>query len=472
MSFRHIWNKMKEMTLHKEVSETIKKYQLIQAGDRILAAVSGGPDSVALLSILYDLRDKFKWSLEIAHINHKLRGKDSDKDEVFVKKLASKLGLKCHSKSFNTKKFAKQKKLSLENAARQIRYEFLERTAQNIKADSICLGHTQNDQAEAVLMRLLRGAGSLGLSGIPIQRGKFIRPLLEVSRKEVLKYLRQKKLIYRVDKSNLTARFLRNKIRRKLLPLLQKGFNPDIVATLSRTATILKQLEQYLDKETARVFKQVVEQGRNKILINLKRFSTLDQFLFFILIKNVWKKLTDEIYPLDFRQVERVLGLAESGKVGRRVNLKNRYWAELNPTHLALFKEQSKNIKISVKFPGEFNLNGHNLKARIIDRNKLPEKIRSKSENYGYLDWEKLKAPLHLRSFLPGDRFEPLGMKGSKKVSDFFVDVKIPRHKREEIFLLTSQGKIAWIVGHRISEDFRLTSQTKKALALEFTDAG
>ncbi len=458
--------------LVSKVKETIKKHHLLKSGDRILVAVSGGPDSVALLVTLVELSDKFQWQLEIAHINHGLRGEDSDKDEEFVRRLAAKLGLEFHSKSFDTKKFAKAKKFSLEDAARQLRYEFLEKTAQKNKADKIVLGHTQNDQAETVLMRLLRGSGSLGLSGIPIQRGKFVRPLLEVNREEVLKYLRQRNLTYRVDKSNFTAQFLRNRIRRKLLPLLQREFNPEIIATLSRTATILNELEQHIEKETIEVFKQVVKQGRNKILINLERFSSLDHFLKRNLIRYGWKKLTNEIYPLDFKQVERVLGLTESGKVGQRVNLKNHFWAELNSTHLVIFKEQLKKDKIPVKFPGEFKVNGHCLKAQIIDRNELPEKVRIKNENCAFLNWEKLKGPLYLRSFLPGDRFKPLGMKGSKKVSDFLVDAKIPRHKREEIFLLTSKGKIAWIVGHRISEDFKLTSKTKKALALEFTDAG
>ncbi|OGC77720.1 MAG: tRNA lysidine(34) synthetase TilS [candidate division Zixibacteria bacterium RBG_16_40_9] len=462
---------MKENGLVFKVKETIKKYQLLKSNDKILVAVSGGPDSVALLSILFDLRYKFNWDIETAHINHKLRGKGSDKDEEFVKTLACQLGLQFYLKSLDTKKFASRKKLSLEDAARQIRYEFLEKTAQNIKADKIALGHTQNDQAETVLMRLFRGSGSLGLSGIPIQRGEFIRPLLEVSREEILKYLKQKKLSCRTDKSNLTAQFLRNRIRQKLLPLLQKEFNPEIVSTLSRTATILNEIEQFLEKETEKIYKKVAGQKKGLILLDLKRFLSSGKLIQRNLLRHSWTRLTNDIYPLDFKQVERVLDLTESGKVGKRVNLKNNYWAELNSKHLVIFKEQLKKYKIPVKFPGEFKLNGHNLKAQIVDREKLPEKVRTKSENYAYLDWEKLKAPLRLRSFLPGDRFRPLGMKGSKKVSDFFVDAKIPRHKREEIFLLTSKGKIAWIVGERISEDFKVDRKTRKVVALQFSNA-
>jgi len=463
---------MIENPLVAKVEATIHKHHLINSGDRILVSVSGGPDSVALLSILQELKDEFQWNLEVAHINHKLRGKESDKDLEFVKKLTAKYGLQFHSTTVNTKRFAKDKKLSLEDAARQIRYNFFEKTAQKIKADKIALGHTQNDQAETILMRLFRGAGTLGLSGIPIKRGKFVRPLLEVSREEILKYLKQNKLSYRIDKSNLTAQFLRNRIRAKLLPWLKKEINPEIISTLNRTATILNEIEQFLDKETKKIFEKLAQTGKNKILINRQKFSNLENIFKKNLVRYSWRKLTAEIYPLEFKQVERVLDLVETGQVGKRVNLKNGYWAELNSKHLVIFKKQLKKYKIPVKFPGEFKLNGHNLKARIIERNKLPEKIRTKSENQAYLDWEKLKGTLNLRGYLPGDKFQPLGMKGNQKLSDFFVNSKIPRYKREEILLLTSKKKIAWIVGQRISDEFKITNKTKKVLALQFSDAG
>ena len=463
---------MPESVLVSKVKVTIKRHRLLKSGDRILVSVSGGPDSVALLSLLIELRDNFKWDLEVVHINHKLRGKESDKDLEFVKKLATKYGLEFHSNFFNTKKFAKDKKLSLEDAARQIRYNFLEKTAQKIKADKIALGHTQNDQAETVLMRLFRGSGSLGLSGIPIKRGKFVRPLLEVSREEVLKYLKEKKIPYRTDKSNLAAQFLRNRIRHKLLPWLKKEINPEIISSLTRTATILNEIEQYLDRETKKIFEKLAQTTKNKILINRQKFSDLSGIFKKNLIRYSWTNLTAEIYPLEFKQVERVLGLVETGKVGKRVNLKNGYLTELNFKHLVIFKKQLKKYKISVKFPGEFKLNGYNLKARIMERKKLPDKVRTKSENYAYLDLEKLKTPLYLRGYLPGDKFKPLGMKGNKKLSDFFTDSKIPRHKREETLLLTSKKKIAWIVGQRISDEFKITNKTKKVLALQFSDAG
>ncbi len=463
---------MPESVLVSKVKATIKKHRLLNSDDRILVSVSGGPDSVALLSILQELKDEFQWNLEVAHINHKLRGKESEKDLEFVKQLAAKFGLEFHSTSVNTKKFAKDKKLSLEDTARQIRYAFLEKTAQKIKEDKIALGHTQNDQAETVLMRLFRGSGTLGLSGIPIKRGKFVRPFLEVSREEVLTYLKRNKLSYRIDKSNLTAQFLRNRIRAKLLPWLKKEFNPEIVSTLSRTATILNEIGQYLDKETKKIFEKLTQTGKNKILVNRQKFSNLDNIFKKNLVRYSWRKLTGDIYPLEFKQVERVLDLVETGQVGKRVNLKSGYWAELNSKHLVIFKKQLRKYKIPVKFPGEFKLNGHNLKARIIERRKLPEKIQTKSENQAYLDWGKLKDPLNLRGFLPGDKFKPLGMKGNKKLSDFFTDSKIPRHKREETLLLTSKGKIAWIVGQRISDEFKITNKTKKVLALQFSDAG
>ena len=462
---------MNKNPLLKQVKTTLKKYKLIKTEDRVLVSVSGGPDSVALLAVLHELMDMFKWDLQVAHINHKLRGKESNKDQEFVYKLASKYGVEFHSVSVDTKKLAKEKKLSLEEAARNIRYEFLGKTADRIKAHKIALGHTQNDQAETVLMRLFRGAGSLGLSGIPIKREKFIRPLLEVTRQEILEYLKEKNLRYRQDKTNLKTDFLRNKIRLNLLPWLNKEVNPEIVATLSRTAMILNETEQFLNKETEKIFKKVAKSTKDKITLDLEKFSFYDKILKRNLIRKCWQKLTADVYPLDYQPVERVLDLIESNKIGKRVNLKNGYWAELNSNQLVIFKKQPIKVNILAKFPGEVRLNGFNLKGQVVERKNLPEKIKNLDEKFAYLDWGKLKAPLKLRFRSAGDRFKPLGMEGTKKVSDFLVDLKVPRYKRDEILLLISGAKIAWIVGHRISEEFKITKQTKKVLALKFSNA-
>ncbi|MGB2697476.1 MAG: tRNA lysidine(34) synthetase TilS, partial [Candidatus Zixiibacteriota bacterium] len=224
---------MKKIDLISKAKKTIDRYHMIKSGDKVVVAVSGGPDSVTLLLVLLELKKDFNLSLFIAHVNHKLRGKESDQDQGFVRKLASDLNIKLYTSSFQVKKEAKKMKLSVEECAREIRYNYLNKLADKLKAQKIALGHNFNDQAETVLIRLIRGSGSLGLSGIPPVKNKIIRPLIEIKREEIEAFLKKKKIPFRIDSSNLRTDYLRNKVRLKLLPILKKGYNPKIEEVLN-----------------------------------------------------------------------------------------------------------------------------------------------------------------------------------------------------------------------------------------------
>jgi tRNA(Ile)-lysidine synthase len=485
---------MKNEVFLKKFKQTIARYDLLEIppaaglgkGDKILVALSGGPDSVALLYALLEIKDEFNLRLYVAHLNHKLRGRESDQDQEFVKNLSSKLNLKFFSKSIDVKKEAKRKKLSLEEAARSVRYRYLENLADRIRADKIALGHQADDQAETFLMRLLRGAGGAGLSGIPPKRGKIIRPLIEIKKEEIEKFLKQKGLCYRTDSSNLLPNYFRNKIRLALLPQIKKKFNPKIVDVLNRASNIICLQQQYVEKNCEEILRLVCKSrkmvrlrpdvrpsGRSpqedKIVLDLKRFMNYDICLRRETIRLCVKELCGDLVELSFDSIERTLSLIQKEKSGRKVKLIGNTWAEVSGENLAIYSRKEKQYNYPVSLPGKKNLRslGVRIKSEIVSRSSLPQKIKSKGEEVAFLDWQKLKGPFRLRSRRPKDKFRPLGMQGIKSIADFLIDMKVPRYERDEVMLLTTKGKIAWVLGYRISDEFKVTDKTKKVLKIE-----
>lgn len=425
---------------------------------------------MAVLHLLYQIKDSNKQALHLAHINHGLRGRDSGRDSEFVKDLAGRFGIPFYNKTVNVKRLAQKKCLSLEEAARQVRYEFLEGLAAKHKLDKIVTGHTLNDQAETILMRLLRGAGPSGLSGIPIKRGKIIRPLLEVTRAEILDYLKQNKIKYRTDRTNLKTDYLRNRIRNKLLPQLEREYNPGLVEVLGKTASLLSELDEFVQRKLKAAEQEMLTITEPDTLrLQLKELKRLPPVLQKELVRLAWKKLSKQIYPLDFDQVERALMLAESGRVGQRVDLKENYWVEKGRKSIVFFRQVPRKVNVKIPPKGEVVVPQLNLEieSELLDRSKLPARISVPTEQVAYLDWDKFRAPPLLRSWKKGDRFRPLGMAGTKKISDFFTDLKIPRLQRDLVPVLCSNGEIAWVVGYRISEDFKVTQKSKKVFFLK-----
>ncbi len=450
--------------------KAIKRHKLLSKGDKVLIACSGGPDSVALLHLLYELRHKYNLDLSLAHVNHNLRGRDSNRDEMFVRGLAKEMVLPIYLKSVNLKILAKKEKLSIEEAARKVRYEFFDELAKKHKIDRIATAHTKNDQAETVLMRLLRGAGASGLAGIPVKRGKIIRPLLSTTRDEILNYLRQNKIAYRIDKTNLQVDFLRNRIRNRLLPQLTREYNPKFIEALVKAAEILSAQEEYLRKKTVKLAEKLITaEGRQTVALKLTKFSTLPEILQRSLVRLAWERLSNEVYPLEFDPVERVLDFVRQSKTGQRVNLRKHYWVERTQDKIIFFHLKRERVNRKLSRPGKFSIPELKMEVKcdMIDRKKLPVKILNPAKHVAYLDYDKFEKPPQLRSWKTGERFKPLGLQGAKKLSDFFTDLKVPRYQRENIPVLSSNGRIAWVVGHRISDDFKVGPKTKRVLRVE-----
>ena len=430
--------------LEDKVRETIKKYRMLGSGDRVLLGISGGPDSLALLHVLYSLEKELDFSLYLAHLNHMFRGKEAEGDARYVKRLARTFKLSLRSKSLDVPAFARKEKLSEEEAARQVRYEFLSKVSLRYKANKIALGHTEDDQLETILMRLIRGTGQEGLKGIPPvrilnlkPRIEIVRPLIETSRSEIESYLARHNLKPCLDSSNLKPIYLRNKIRLELLPLLRK-YNPRIKEVLLSTVQILREEEEYLQENTGKVFNRVIkEKKRGRVGLKLKDFSNYPRALQRRVLREVIRFIQGDLQGFTFRHYENILKLIKESSSGSQIDLPHDLIVRKDYGQLNIFKkkpEKTPSFNYILKAPGITRVPEVNLKVetKIIGRAGktvacLPTDKVGKNKMSVSFDYEKLKLPLLLRSRRRGDRFAPLGLKGTKKIKDFFIDRKRPR---------------------------------------------
>ena len=267
--------------MKQKVKETIKKYNLINSGDRIVLGVSGGPDSIAMLDILRQLRDEIKFEIYVVHINHNIRGKDADEDEEYVKKYCEKYNIKCFSKKIDVPTIAKTKKIGTEEAGRKVRYEYFDEILQKTNSNKIGIAHNKNDKVETIIMHLLRGSGVSGLRGIePIRENKFIKPLIECDRQEIEKYCKENNLQPRIDKTNFENEYTRNKIRNIVIPYIKEQFNPNIIETITRLSEVISNEDNFIEKIAQETYnKLLVIEENNRIELNLKEFNLLDEVL-------------------------------------------------------------------------------------------------------------------------------------------------------------------------------------------------
>ena len=458
-----------EKTFLEKVESTIKKYQMLPLNTRVVVGVSGGPDSVALLHLLFRIKSQYNLHLWAACLNHQLRGEEADKEAELVRELASQLGISTILESFNVALLAKNEKLSLEEAARQVRYDFLERAAKQVGADKIALGHTASDQVETLLMRMMRGSGLDGLSGIPPVRGKIIRPLIEVFREEVEKYCQENNLHTCIDSSNTKAYFLRNKIRLHLIPYLCKRYNPQLIKGLFHTSEILREENCYLKAESEKAFKSLLKKRDDQcVILNGERLSQLHPALQRRVLRKAIQQVKGDLKEIMFEHITSVLKLDEN-RGCKQLDIPGGFVAQRQYKDL-LIKKVSKKKDVfplcSLIIPGDTYLPGLSLvlKSKIIyDK---PSSF-SKDSNEAYFDLDKMEKPLFLRKREKGDRFHPLGMRGSKKIKNFFVDLKLPREDRDKVPLLISRDKVVWVVGYRIDERFKIEKDTKRILKIE-----
>ncbi|MCP4682412.1 MAG: tRNA lysidine(34) synthetase TilS [Desulfobacterales bacterium] len=459
------------MNTIKKFKHTISRYSMITRNDHIVVAVSGGPDSVCLLSVLHELKDELGIELITAHLDHGLRPQEDADETRFVESLANALEL-----PFVTEKAdsgIKTQKGSLEEKARDIRYQFLEDVKKRHSAQKIALGHTLNDQAETVLMRLLRGSGPSGLSGIPPCRdATIIRPLIQVSRADVLSYLESKGLKYVTDSSNLETRFLRNRIRSHLLPQLEE-YQPRIIEVLGQTSEIMRRDEQWLNKEAKKWLGNKSEnRDDGSIQIHLSSFRDIPDALKDRVIRQALNATGGTLRRISSRHIDAVNQMAMGSKPQALVNLPNGLIAKRVYDKLVFSvpgDRQSDSLNYSLDGPGTFHPEACTISLEEIPIDALPD--MGAGPWTAFLDADLITYPLEIRNPRPGDSFIPLGMTGHKKLKDFFIDLKVPSDARERVPILTHKDMPLWICGYRIDDRFKVTSNTKRVLKLKVSPA-
>ncbi len=443
------------MEIEKKAStflQFIRKYQLLKEEDRLLLAVSGGVDSVTMGWLVHKLELPFA----VAHCNFRLRGEESEGDERFVRELAARWGVKVYTAQFDTLEYARQKGLSLQMAARELRYSFFEQIRQNEGFNKIATAHHVNDAFETILINLSHGTGFKGLMGITPGRGAFIRPMLAFTGAEVREIAKEMKLEWRDDASNAKTDYERNKLRHQVVPVLEQ-LNPSLAATAKETLERLWATGALLQEDLKKWEEKHVQKNAGAIEISLEGNDSDASVLLYESIRN--------LTGLGYRSY---LQLAESitQGVSGKLFYTDTHVINLDRGRLLIAETEEKVSSLSVtvsETETEVNLPGATLKISSL---ASPVAFET-NPKIALLDAAKLTFPLVVRSWQQGDSFTPLGMKGQKKLSDFMIDSKIPVNLKKEVLVLTSGEKVAWIIGHRIDDRFKITSNTSKVLKLE-----
>lgn len=452
----------------------IHTHRLVEPAQVLGVAVSGGPDSVALLRVLSALKTSLSIeTLVVLHYDHGLRGEDSTADRLFVEHLAGRLGCELIVGCGDVRQFQKDRRISVEMAARQCRRDFFMDVLTRGRVDRLALGHTADDQAEEVLMRLCRGTGPAGMKGMrPATPEGFVRPLLWAGRQDIVRYLTEENMPFREDASNQEGFCQRNRLRREVLPLLEEIFHPGVRRTLWRHAEVAAQEESYWDRQIDNVWARVVRsQHEDTVVLDAQEMVSLHEALSVRVFRRALEDLglPVGIFAVHLKSLERLLRGFPSG---RQVVLPRGLRAVRESGRIVLTRrpeEPLPRVRRTIAAPGCFGVPALRGKIRI-ERKDFPGGTPSpRDPGTAVVDAEKVLWPLAVRTFEPGDRFYPLGGPGSKKLQDFFTDAKVPRSVRGRVPLICDREKICWVVGYRLDDRVKVTDQTRTVLEIQWT---
>lgn len=479
--------------IEKKVEQFIEKQNMIQPGDRIVAGVSGGADSICLLFILCRLRKKLGFEIEVCHVNHCLRGADADADEAYVKEICELLQVPCHIFRENVELIARNGKQSLEEAGRMVRHRAFEAICEKSRCTKIATAHHQQDNAETILMNLARGSGLKGMCGIRPVYGKRIRPLLCLTRREIELYLEKEKIRFCTDETNAEDEYTRNRIRHHVLPFLEREVNRGTVKHLNELGEQAEEVMEYLEKQTDQEWKLCVEaREEGSLFLREDKISELPKVIRKMLVRKALCTVAGSEKDLELIHVQMVLALFDR-QVGRSVNLPYQIKAERIYDGILLKKNTQKNTSggkkdqnledyncekemeeiTELRIPGEtyFQKTGQKIICEIcsaddmMNAKEMPQKSYTKC-----FDYDIIKSNLCIRYRRPGDYLTIDRQGGRKKLKSYFIDEKIPREEREKLLLIAEGSHIVWIPGWRMSFYYQIGDKTKTILKIKIME--
>jgi len=470
--------------LHQIVIRTIAAHRMFQSGDKVLVGVSGGPDSVALLHLLMEMGPDCDLTLAIVHLNHDLRGTASDRDADFVTALAQRFNLALFSERRDVLRYRRRHRLSVETAARRVRYAFFSEIMEAYGFNKIALGHHMDDNAELVLMNLFRGSGPTGLSGIPpVRDNKIVRPLIDLTRRQIMDYLIREEHDYVIDASNADRRHLRNRIRSELLPTLTAEYNRRLVNNLNKMAAVFRSEDRWIEQTLAPIFDTcLIERTRNKIIFSIPGVADLDPAVQRRLFRRAIKLLAGDLRRISFGNIEAVLALLTARQSWKSIDLPHRIRVRLTDKALVFSREKGslRNIppdgpagtKPSFIYhytpPGELIINEIDLRLvfSILAIGEFSLEFHE-ADPAAYLDLEKLTFPVIIRNRKAGDRFSPLGLGGTQSVRKFLAGREKDHRKRFLCPVMVSKDRIVWVIGYRIANEVKIGPGTRHALKVQ-----
>jgi tRNA(Ile)-lysidine synthase len=453
----------------------IERHHLLEKGDRLIVGVSAGVDSMVLLYLLHTLRKPFDLDLIVAHVNHGLRLDESEKEADLVRKATERLSLPFEYGRFDVKAFQKAGGWSPQDAARRLRFHFFKDLLRKHGAQRIALGQNADDQVETVLLRLMRGSGLKGLKGmLPLREGRVVRPLLEVWRREIESYALGNNIPYLVDSSNLKREYVRNRIRLDLIPLIEKEIQPNVRGVILKASTIFREEDDYLDRAAEDAYQKIIHDERDALSFSASEFQSLHKAIQWRVVQKMLTRMMSEEKGAeegDRPEIDSVYEKLLHPSSSLRMHLPSGSFLEKRYDEVLLGRGKlspTPPFEVDLVVPGHTPLQeiGKEVVVEEMARNDQSG-IFDTTPDTALLDYDCLRFPLKVRNFRPGDRFQPLGARGTQKVKEFFIDHKIPSFERPSVPFLVSGEGIVWVVGYRIDERFKITERTQRILKVQ-----
>ena len=458
------------MIFEKTLS-TINKYNLIEKGDKIVLGLSGGPDSVCLLHILNRLKEVLDIEVYAAHLNHQIRGIEAQKDAFYISKLCEEMGITFFIKSINVPEYCEKNGVSIEEGARQLRYEMFSEIKDKTKANKIAIGHNLNDQAETILMRIMRGTGLQGLKGIDyIRDGVIIRPILDIERKDIEEYCKHYKLNPRIDQSNLESIYTRNKIRLDLIPYMKDNFNSNVIESIVRMGNSLRSDNDYLENEALIKFKDISKINSDSVELKINSYTNLHSAIKVRVLRNAIKQILGDTNFIDQRHIDDIIELEDESKIDKVINLPRGIFVYRKKDSIIITNKEIviEELEFCYNIPSNGFIKireiGVVIETQVMSIDKYK---RSKSDkSCKWFDFNKIEGGIVARNRRTGDKIKLSG--GSKKIKDLFIDIKIPKEDRSKVPIIADSQGILSVGNIRNSENYKIDSQTKEVLKVSF----